>query len=339
MKERLKEIYNDYLNEFKEYFYKFKGTIIKKWQNPQNKYSKIAIDLCNKLYLKINIYYQKFKTYLLASENRKRNLTGVGILLITNILSLFVLLLLPSLAIYKDTYSYSLIGAKVGDKYINEFDYVLLVYAENANSTGEGSGNYTKTEEIPLYGFTYSGYKCQNGATLVYDDEEKNTSVTIDKKDICSIYFDLISASDIVININLEDGVGTNNYQIANQIPYYGYRYSHYECEKNSTLTYDSDLHKVKVSTNQKEVCNIYFQKESVDIEITLFVEETYQSGNYIERLSIPENILYTLNESKSSCVNSNNESAYASITYSDGYILVNSSEIVSCKAYLDRAE
>ena len=177
-------------------------------------------------------------------------------------------------------------------------------------------------------------YKCKNESILTFNEDTKNASVTLDQKDVCSVYFNLIGSSDVTVNIMLEDEVDTNNYSLSKIIPYYGYKYSHYECDNNSTLTYDSNLHKVKIEASNKDLCSIYFKKEPVDLEILLYVQN--KNGNYNESNTIPSGNNYTINEEKSECINNNDERIETNISYTDGFIEVTSSEVAYCQVYLD---
>lgn len=343
------DIINDYLIDIKKYYKKIKK-IIKKiyrefryhWKNPQSKIGKKIVPIINliifkiveilhKIYKKIEPYHNTFKDSLLNSDNRRRNLIVIGSSIV---ICLLFLASLPSFAIYQNQFEFSVLGGVVGDKYANQFDYTLLIYIEETNDSGSGSGRYNLTSDVPTLGYTYSGYKCRNDSTLVFDEETQFTSVTLDKKDVCSVYFDLNSTTDIALKIMLEDSIDSNTYTLSNKIPYYGYKYSHYECDNNSTLTYDSELHKAKIEASNKDVCSLFFQKEPVDLEVKLYVEN--KSGNYIESETIPSGNNYVLNESNSECLNNNNERIETEISYTDGYIEVISQEIAYCKVYLD---
>lgn len=315
MKKKILKICNDYKDEFLKYMKVFKRKI-------------------KKVYKKFLYYYNSLKDKILRKENRKKYLTTTGILIIIN---LFLINIYISFGYYYEEASLSLIKATVGNMYLQEYDYVLLVYLENTDSTGNGNGKYRLGDEIPTLGYNYSGYKCQNNSTLIYDEETKTTSVTIEQKEVCSVYFDVIGSMDLTVQIMLEESTGSNTYSISERIPAYGYKYSYYECANNGTLEYNSELHTVKLSSATKEFCSIYFTKESSDISVSLYVEETYQMGDYIERLSIPSNVSYVLNDTKSVCTNNNNERVDTNITYIDGYINIESSEIINCSIYLDK--
>ena len=333
----MKDIFNDYYEDLKKY-YRIIKKYVKKifrtlryyWNNPKSKFGKKIIPKLKDFYqyLKIN-----FENIYLKSEYKKRN---ISITISCIILGLF-LLIFPSFAFYQNSYKFELMQGIVGDMYSNQFDYSLLIYLEQSDLEGKGTGTYKLTSDIPIFGFAYSGYKCKNESILNYDEENLTTSVTLNEKDVCSIYFDLISNSDIGINIMLEETVASNSYQLANFIPYYGYKYSHYECNNNSLLTYDSNIHKVRVESSVKDNCNVYFKKEEHDVETRLFVEKTYQKKDYIERVNIPENKEYILGE-ESVCFNKNNERIEAEISYTDGYVLINSNSMAYCNVYLDLA-
>jgi len=279
--------------------------------------------------------YKKIQANLLNYKNRKKYLTMTGILIFFNVLLINTYF---SYGYYYINDSLSLLKAKVGNMY-NSFDYVLLVYKEDVKTSGNGSGKYLITESIPTFGYNYSGYRCQNGSILIFDEETKKASVTPIKKEVCSIYFDAIDGMDIAVKVMLEDDVGSSKYISSSSIPSYGYKFSYYKCKNNSSIDYNSEKHTIKISANSKEECNIYFTKERADISLRLYVEENYQTEDYIERVSIPSNNIYTLNKIKSYCENQKNERVETTITYKDGYINLGVEEISSCKIYLDKNE
>lgn len=350
MNNRLFEIVNDYYQDLKKYLRIIRRKVKRvfriaryKWNNPKSKFWQKYIPKINIIFLNINNFFKTIYDYLkekffflkeyVINNKEKSLLIGSGILGV-----LILLLILPSFAIYQNNFEFSFLANVVGDMYANENDYTLLIYTEEVGDTGEGSGIYNLVESIPSFGYTYSGYTCKNGSTLMYDDVAKTTSVTLDKKEVCSIYFDLTIVADITLKVMLEDEVDSNSYTLGNNIPYYGYKYSHYECDNNSSLTYNSELHKVNIASSGKDYCRIYFQKEEADIEVRLFVEGTYQTGDYIERLNIPANKSYVINEIESSCVNSNNERIETEIGYVDGYIEITTTEKSYCNVYMDLA-
>lgn len=345
MKRKIKEIYNDYYEEFLIYFNKlckiakkYKRKIIYYWNNPKNKFLKVIFNKTTIIYKKfifsVTKTYENIKSFLLNKENRALKLSLLGIFILLNLIILFNF---TSYSIYKNEFNFSLLSAKVGDKYSSMYDYSLLVYIEESNTEGVGSGNYNLTHEIPTYGYSYIGYKCKNDSTLTFNSENNNASVTTNHKDICSIYFDLANKSDISLKIMIEEEVDSNKYKVNNIIPYYGYKYSHYECENNSELKYDETLHSVKISSNNPDYCSIYFRKIAEDVTVQLFVEENSGAGDYINRANIPSNNLYVVNDTKSVCFNKLEERIDSTIEYTDGYIEINANEISYCKVYLDK--
>ena len=135
-------------------------------------------------------YLQKFKDKIVLDlkdpKKRKRYIIGASLA------ALLILVgnLFTSLAYYNDSIIIPLVQAKVGNLYEKDYDYVLLVYLADAKGD---SPTYHLSNNIPSLGYTYSGYKCEHGSTLEYNDEIKMTSVTIKGKEVCSIYFDMTS--------------------------------------------------------------------------------------------------------------------------------------------------
>ena len=126
------------------------------------------------------------KEYIFSAENRKRNLVTLGVFIILNLL---IMNLYFSNAYYFVEASYPLIHAKVGNIYSLDYDYVFFIYLQDEID----SSRYNLAGDIPLVGYSYSGYSCNNNSVLIYDDILKTTSVDLDKKDVCSVYFDVIN--------------------------------------------------------------------------------------------------------------------------------------------------
>jgi len=287
-----------------------------------------------KNYKIIKGYFNNFRKNVLKKENQKKYITLATLIVIFSVL---IINLFISFGYYHNEESLLLLKGVVGNIYLNEYDYTLLVYLEEIDSKGNGNGRYYLTDSIPAFGYNYSGYKCENGSSLIYDEESMATSVSIDQKELCSVYFDIIDGMDLTVKIMLEDEVGTDNYAFHEEIPPFGYRYSHYECANNGILQYDSTLHKVTLSSSTAEHCSIYFKKESADIIVNLFVESEAQSGVYNKASTIPPNVKYTLNDTTSSCKNTEEERIDASMSYVEGYINIGVSEMSTCNIYLDR--
>ncbi len=317
MKNKLKAILNDYILEFQEYKNKFQN------------FMKQTIIIVKEFMTNIK---ENFKN----QDTKKKYLATTIILVILNLL---IINIFTSFAYYYDKDILTIVEAKVGDINLNKYDYVLRVFLEEAGKDGIGTGKYYLSSNIPTIGYTYSNYTCQNGSILNYDEQAKMTSVSLDQKDICSIYFNIVGSLDIGLEIMLESDIDSNTYIKSNYIPSFGYKYSYFECENNASLEYDPVLHKVKVSTAKKDYCKVYFDKDSYDIKIKTFVENTYNTKDYIELNSIPANKKYILNEGKSICKNKNNERIDNSITYENGYIELATSEISTCEVYLNLYE
>lgn len=314
---KIKGIFNEYQKDFFKYY-----TVVRKKSK--------------KIYRKSKYYFFKLKEDILRQENRKKYLTTTGILIVINLL---IINIYASFGYYYDTDSLSLLRTVVGNMYMDKYDYVLLVYLEDTDSTGNGNGKYHLSESVPSIGYNYSGYKCQNDSALVFDKETKIASVNLIQKEICSIYFDAIGKMDLSVKIMLEKEINSNEYTLTDKIPSFGYKYSHYECASNSLLEYNSELHKIKLSSTTQEYCSMYFKKESSDITVNLYIEQNYQTKDYITRQSIPTNTIYVLNEEKSICKKNNNERINTPITYEEGYINIETSEMVNCDIYLDKNE
>ena len=320
-------------NNFKNVLYKTKIFLRKKIDKYLIAINKNLKKIIKKYKTKTKEIYIKVKNNFMESKNRKKYLVTTSILIIINLLIINIFI---SFGYYTDNVQIPLIRAKVGNMNLQEYDYTVLVYLESTDSQGNGNGNYELSGAIPAIGYAYSGYQCDNNSTLIYDADTMTTSVTTDHKERCSVYFDIVGSLDLSIKIMIEEMPGSDTYILSNQVPAFGYKYSHYECTNGGTLEYNSTLHKVKLSTSEKEYCNMYFTKEESDITVNLFVESEINTENYIERLNIPSNTLYEINQTRSVCTNNNNERVDTSITFTDGYIETTLEENATCDIYLD---
>lgn len=149
-----------------------------------------------KIYNAFDDYVEDAKTFWLLLKDRvnkdfnnprmqKKYVTLAAVLLVVTIL---IANILTSFSYYyEESDNVNIIDTSVGDLYINDYDYTLLVFLETQANTGI----YELAPEIPSAGYTYNGYKCLNDATLLYNDGEKSTTTTLDTKDVCSVYFNV----------------------------------------------------------------------------------------------------------------------------------------------------
>ena len=301
----IKKVFNEYLEEGKEYY-------------------KILKDF----FLDYKNIWPKIKKSMQNPDNRKRYATIVIFLILLNI---FFIRQLSSFGYYYNGAVFPIVSAKIGDMNLNDYDYILLVYLQN------GDGNYRLVDEVPSNIYSYSGYKCSKGSILIFDEDTRETSVDLLGKDSCSIYFDLKTKVDVELNIMLEDKKGSDTYSLGNDLPVFGYTYDHFECANNSTLNYDSNLHKINISASSKDKCSIYFKKEASDIIVNLFVENKPNTEDFVARKTIPSGSSYNLNMDRSYCTSKNNERKDANLSYTDGYIHLDTDGIIECSIFLNK--
>ncbi len=194
----------------------------------------------------------------ILNKNRKKYLSILILLIIINLLLINIYL---TYSYYKDEDGFPFIQATVSDKILGDNDFVLLVFVENVSNTGIGTGEYHLAYGIPQVGYSYNNHSCRFDSNLQYDDTSKTVSVVANKRDVCSIYFDLAINQDLNVKVLLETNPGSNTYELANTIPSSGYTYSHYDCTNNSNITYDDNTKKITLTSIQKDYCNIYFKK------------------------------------------------------------------------------
>ena len=153
-------------------------------------------------------------------------------------------------------------------------------------------------------------------------------TVTSSKTVYCYLYFDQ-NKYDLQTNIYVENESGT--YTALSEVPTSDTNYNYnvrYECSDNTlvkTFEYDYKNHNYNLITTGKNQCQIYFDEMEPDMSLKIYVDNSEVS-------EIPEG-RYTINESKSTCSDSN-----ATISYdeSTNEIEIISSGITSCTVYLE---
>lgn len=105
---------------------------------------------------------------------------------------------------------------------IAQLDITLNVYAENVDSDGEGTGEYTKLETTSLpsigYKINEEASSCQNGSSVTYIVSENLFSVEAVGKDVCNVYMDAEDV-DIALKIYVQAKKNSTIYYEAKTIP------------------------------------------------------------------------------------------------------------------------
>ena len=146
-------------------------------------------------------------------------------------------------------------------------DLTLYVYAENIDSDGYGTGQYTKLETttLPSIGYTLNNEmsSCENGSTLSYLDEENLFNIDASGKDVCTAYMDAIDV-DIQLKLYLQAKSGSRLYYEAKEIPnniFYELNTSKSACTGTSTLSINNQ--KVVIAATSKTSCVAYLDVSS----------------------------------------------------------------------------
>ena len=101
-------------------------------------------------------------------------------------------------------------------------DLTLHVYAENIDSDGYGTGQYTKLETttLPTIGYTLNvaESRCENGSTITYLEDENMFSIEATEKDVCTAYMDAMDV-DIQLKLMIQAKSGSSTYYESKTIP------------------------------------------------------------------------------------------------------------------------
>ncbi len=157
-------------------------------------------------------------------------------------------------------------------------DITLNVYAENVDSNGDGTGEYTKLETTALpsigYKFNESKSSCENGSTVSYSADENMFTVEALKKDVCVAYMDALEV-DIALKMYVQDAVGSTNYLETSKVPkdaFYTLS-SQSACTGSSTISMNNQ--RVVIGATSKTNCVAY-----LDISSGPILESIHTSTN-----------------------------------------------------------
>ena len=142
-----------------------------------------------------------------------------------------------------------------------QLDITLNVFAENINSDGVGTGEYTKLETtaLPSIGYELNASKtsCENGSTVTYDAKENQFSVEASNKDVCTAYMDAMDV-DIALKIYVQNKKNSDNYYETKTIPTNAF----YEIGSKSACTGTSTMsmrnQKIVISATSRTSCVAY---------------------------------------------------------------------------------
>ncbi len=161
--------------------------------------------------------------------------------------------------------------------YENDIELYIMMQDQNGTHTrehydvdpGDVIRTYRNVDNIPAYGFTYSGYYCQNGSTVTIDEVTGKIKVLAEQRDVCYAYYDgdLLNA-DIIANVYVQKVVGGNyvkvssipnsqKYKIAESKESYCHTPDSVENKTSSVPTYENFYINIPES-EQKQVCEVY---------------------------------------------------------------------------------
>lgn len=296
-----------------------------------------------------------------GKNSYKKKAYSIGIVLLVTII--LILGIKSTYAYYHKTDSFGILSGLVGNFNNIDGDINVIIYKENNN------GEYSMIYNIPELGYIFDDSKttctipCSNTGNPDADQNtschytynssetshEKAFSLTSNEKVSCSFYFNKETEEDIKVYIMKQDEEGTNSYtgkdsitrkyNIVEEVPAYGYKYSEYQCTNDIVnFEYNAELRKFNVATRFKNVCYAYFNSTGdADTTVKVYVQSAPSSTVYSEVTSIPENKKYELSTGKQSYCTPSEGSDNVTISYTDGYI--NISDInhkQTCHVYLD---
>lgn len=143
---------------------------------------------------------------------------------------------------------------------------VNIMREDVAGTYTYNSKNYSLSEAVPAFGYSYVGYTCDKDATVTYDALTKKFKVNTTTKNTCYVYFDNDGTSDITVKVFVQSKEGSTIYDFVDVIP----ANKIYELSKNKTsYCYDSTGAStgitptyvdgyIKIDATTKQTCDVY---------------------------------------------------------------------------------
>ena len=133
-----------------------------------------------------------------------------------------------------------------------QLDLTLYVYAENIDSDGYGTGEYTQLEttSLPTIGYVLNPQLsfCENGSTVSYSDDTNMFTIEASNRDVCTAYMDAIDV-DIQLKLYAQVSTGSTEYREVEDVPNNAY----YELGADSACTGSGNTDALSIQ-NQKVV-------------------------------------------------------------------------------------
>ena len=133
-----------------------------------------------------------------------------------------------------------------------QLDLTLYVYAENIDSDGYGTGEYTQLEttSLPTIGYVLNPQLsfCENGSTVSYSDDTNMFTIEASNRDVCTAYMDAIDV-DIQLKLYAQVSAGSQDYREVEDVPNNAY----YELGADSACTGSGNTDALSIQ-NQKVV-------------------------------------------------------------------------------------
>ena len=210
-----------------------------------------------------------------------------------------------------------------------ELDITLYVWAENVNSDGEGTGDYTKleTQTMPSIGYELNSEMttCTENATVSYSSAENKFNVSASGKAVCNAYMDAMDV-DIALKIYLQAKTGSSLYYEDDEIPtnvYYELNNTKSSCTGTSTL--DIQNQKVVVAATTRTNCVAYLDVSSGPMlesmhasvsgqNVTLTLNKSNEGTN-------PSTYYYSSNNGDTYVSSSSNSYTFSNLTPLTSYI------------------
>lgn len=267
---------------------------------------------------------------LITKDNYKRFLL-IDLSLI--IVCLFLLVSYFSFAYYYNGLSIRFVNSAVGNFLTGNGDISIVIYTENSNINKSGMNKYRIVSDVPELGYTFKEGICKNGSTIDFDENTKTIKASVNKKDECSIYFDISKTADLSMHIMIQESFNNDKYVETVKIPIYGYNFKNATCENGSNITFSEEDNSLYVTASQNDNCFVYFDINEKNIKANVYLNHN-GTLELIDEIDNTKN--YTVNQ-RSEC-RLNYQKVSSTINYINGKIEIITTDNAVCDVILDES-
>lgn len=213
-------------------------------------------------------------------------------------------------------------------------DINLRIYTKETNESDK-----VRVKNIPNYNYDYTAGTCTNDAYIEFDETTREFSITSSHKTVCEVEFTK-QTRNVELRYYRESSTGTITYndfkyEHVDNVPDANYIFYDYECgnpDVNTIITNENN--QLNVISSGDNICHIYYNGSEETVNIIIMQESDtgvsgYTTGKKYSRT-------YSVPSTGYKYVGYLCDSSLASVTYSNGTFIGESSVPTTCRVYFN---